>query len=189
MSGEIAGSDVWLTALEAAGETYRARSGRRGGTSAMRLMLRFLGLLFAAGTILFVVGVAAAAGLLWHYSQSLPGLFPVAGLRARGDDAGARFRRLAARRICARAPALYSDPGGAQARHQRLHRGGRQELLRARRHRLLRHRARRGALRAAIRQRAAGRRAPPPSPSRSPRTSCSPTSCRSRARSRKRCWR
>ena len=38
----------------------------------MRLMLRFLGLLFAAGTILFVVGVAAAAGLLWHYSQSLP---------------------------------------------------------------------------------------------------------------------
>src|SRR6187401_1201263 len=38
----------------------------------MRLMLRFLGLLFAAGTILFVVGVAAAAGLLWHYSKSLP---------------------------------------------------------------------------------------------------------------------
>src|SRR4029077_3402650 len=38
----------------------------------MRLMLRFLGLLFAAGTILFVVAVAAVAGLLWHYSQSLP---------------------------------------------------------------------------------------------------------------------
>src|SRR4249920_472897 len=38
----------------------------------MKLVLRFLGLLFAAGTILFVVGVAAAAGLLWHYSQSLP---------------------------------------------------------------------------------------------------------------------
>ncbi len=38
----------------------------------MRLMLRFLGLLFAAGTIVFVVGVAAAAGLLWHYSKSLP---------------------------------------------------------------------------------------------------------------------
>jgi penicillin-binding protein 1A len=35
-------------------------------------MLRFFGLLFAAGTILFVVGVAAAAGLLWHYSKSLP---------------------------------------------------------------------------------------------------------------------
>jgi penicillin-binding protein 1A len=38
----------------------------------MRLMLRFLGLLFAAGTIIFVVAVAAAAGLLWHYSKSLP---------------------------------------------------------------------------------------------------------------------
>jgi penicillin-binding protein 1A len=35
-------------------------------------MLRFLGFLFAAGTILFVVGVAAAAGLLWHFSQDLP---------------------------------------------------------------------------------------------------------------------
>ena len=38
----------------------------------MKLLLRFLGLLFAAGTILFVVGVAATAGLLWHYSQDLP---------------------------------------------------------------------------------------------------------------------
>src|SRR5499425_1760169 len=38
----------------------------------MRLLLRFLGLLFAAGTIIFIVAVAAAAGLLWHYSQSLP---------------------------------------------------------------------------------------------------------------------
>jgi penicillin-binding protein 1A len=38
----------------------------------MKLMLRFFGLLFAAGTIIFVVAVAAAAGLLWHYSQSLP---------------------------------------------------------------------------------------------------------------------
>src|SRR5215831_4372345 len=38
----------------------------------MRLLLRFLGFLFAAGTILFVVGVAAAAGLLWHYSKDLP---------------------------------------------------------------------------------------------------------------------
>src|SRR3974390_103994 len=38
----------------------------------MKLMLRFLGFLFAAGTILFVVGVCAAAGLLWHYSKDLP---------------------------------------------------------------------------------------------------------------------
>jgi penicillin-binding protein 1A len=38
----------------------------------MKFMLRFLGLMFAAGTILFVVGVAATAGLLWHYSKDLP---------------------------------------------------------------------------------------------------------------------
>src|SRR3954470_2816607 len=38
----------------------------------MRLLLRFIGLLFAGGTILFVVGVTAAAGLLWHYSRELP---------------------------------------------------------------------------------------------------------------------
>src|SRR5205807_8473447 len=45
---------------------------RGRGPSGMRLFLRFLGLLFAAGTIIFIVAVAAAAGLLWHYSQSLP---------------------------------------------------------------------------------------------------------------------
>jgi penicillin-binding protein 1A len=38
----------------------------------MKLMLRFLGFLFAAGTILFVVGVGAAAGLFWHFSKDLP---------------------------------------------------------------------------------------------------------------------
>src|SRR5947199_7894446 len=38
----------------------------------MRFLVRFLGFLFAAGTILFVVGVAAAAGLLWHFSKDLP---------------------------------------------------------------------------------------------------------------------
>jgi penicillin-binding protein 1A len=38
----------------------------------MKLILRFFGFLFTAGTILFVVGVAATAGLLWHYSKDLP---------------------------------------------------------------------------------------------------------------------
>src|ERR1700689_4416395 len=38
----------------------------------MKLLLRFLGFLFAAGTILFIAGVAAVAGLLWHYSKDLP---------------------------------------------------------------------------------------------------------------------
>ncbi len=38
----------------------------------MKFILRFLGFLFAAGTILFVVGVAGVAGLLWHFSKDLP---------------------------------------------------------------------------------------------------------------------
>ena len=38
----------------------------------MKLLLRFLGFLFAAGTILFIAGIAATAGLLWHYSKDLP---------------------------------------------------------------------------------------------------------------------
>src|SRR6202021_1361749 len=38
----------------------------------MRLLVRFLGFLFAAGTVLFLVGVAAVAGLFWHYSKDLP---------------------------------------------------------------------------------------------------------------------
>src|ERR1051326_3827542 len=38
----------------------------------MRLLIRFIGLLFAAGTTVFLVAVAGVAGLLWHYSQDLP---------------------------------------------------------------------------------------------------------------------
>src|SRR6201982_2217733 len=38
----------------------------------MRVGLRLLGFLFTAGTILFLVGVSAVAGLLWHYSKELP---------------------------------------------------------------------------------------------------------------------
>ncbi len=38
----------------------------------MRGLLRFFGFLFAAGTILFVVGVAGVAGVLWHFSKDLP---------------------------------------------------------------------------------------------------------------------
>ncbi|HZS65289.1 MAG TPA: penicillin-binding protein 1A [Xanthobacteraceae bacterium] len=38
----------------------------------MKLVLRFFGLLFTVGTILFLVGVAAAAALMWHFSQDLP---------------------------------------------------------------------------------------------------------------------
>jgi penicillin-binding protein 1A len=38
----------------------------------MRFLVRFVGFLFAVGTVVFLVGVAAAAGLIWHYSKDLP---------------------------------------------------------------------------------------------------------------------
>ncbi len=38
----------------------------------MRLLVRFLGFLFATGTVLFLVGVAGVAGMIWHYSKDLP---------------------------------------------------------------------------------------------------------------------
>src|SRR6201991_783041 len=38
----------------------------------MKLLLRFFGFLFAAGTILFLVGIAGVAGMMWHYSKDLP---------------------------------------------------------------------------------------------------------------------
>ncbi len=38
----------------------------------MRFLVRFMGFLFAAGTVVFLVGVAAMAGLIWHYSRDLP---------------------------------------------------------------------------------------------------------------------
>src|SRR6188508_1804777 len=49
-------------------------AGRRaiGGRHAMRLLFRFLGFLFAFGTIVFLVGIGAAAGLVWHFSKDLP---------------------------------------------------------------------------------------------------------------------
>jgi penicillin-binding protein 1A len=38
----------------------------------MKILLRFFGFLFAAGTILFIVAIAGVAGLLWHFSKDLP---------------------------------------------------------------------------------------------------------------------
>src|SRR6195256_1309997 len=38
----------------------------------MRFLVRFMGFLFAAGTVVFLVGVAATAGLIWHFSKDLP---------------------------------------------------------------------------------------------------------------------
>jgi penicillin-binding protein 1A len=38
----------------------------------MKLFFRFLGWIFAGGTIVFCAAAAAIAGLLWHYSRELP---------------------------------------------------------------------------------------------------------------------
>src|SRR5213592_4523503 len=38
----------------------------------MRLLVRFLGFLFAAGTVVFLVGVAGVSGAIWHFSKDLP---------------------------------------------------------------------------------------------------------------------
>jgi penicillin-binding protein 1A len=38
----------------------------------MKILLRFLGFLFAAGTIVFIAAIAGVAGLLWHFSKDLP---------------------------------------------------------------------------------------------------------------------
>jgi penicillin-binding protein 1A len=38
----------------------------------MKLLLRFFGWIFAVGTVVFLVGIAGAAGLLWHFSKDLP---------------------------------------------------------------------------------------------------------------------
>src|SRR5277367_5378303 len=38
----------------------------------MKFLLRFLGFLFTAGTILFLVGIGAVASVLWYFSNDLP---------------------------------------------------------------------------------------------------------------------
>src|SRR5437870_8587565 len=38
----------------------------------MRLLIRFFGWIFALGTVLFLVGIAGAAGMFWHFSKDLP---------------------------------------------------------------------------------------------------------------------
>src|SRR6516162_2198484 len=43
-----------------------------GAGQRMKLFFRFLGWVFAGGTIVFCAGATAVAGLLWHFSKELP---------------------------------------------------------------------------------------------------------------------
>src|SRR5436853_2301487 len=38
----------------------------------MKRVIRFRGWIFAGGTVVFLAGATAAAGLLWHFSRELP---------------------------------------------------------------------------------------------------------------------
>src|SRR5689334_16777336 len=48
------------------------RPGQRRAEHRMRLILRFFGILFSAGAVLFVVGAAAGGYGYWKFSQDLP---------------------------------------------------------------------------------------------------------------------
>lgn len=45
---------------------------RMRGRAGMRLFLRFMGFMFALGTIVFVVAGAGASYFIWKFSQDLP---------------------------------------------------------------------------------------------------------------------
>ena len=154
----------------------------------MRLMLRFFGLLFAAGTIVFVVGIAAAAGLLWHYSKSLPDYSqlqdyePAVMTRVHASDGSLLAEYARERRLYIPIQAVPKGVINAfiAAEDKNFYEHGGIDFSGI---------ARARCSTCSNTAAAAARRAPPPSPSRWRRTCCSPTRCRSRARSRKRCWR
>jgi penicillin-binding protein 1A len=45
---------------------------RPGVQPSMRLLFRFFGFLFAVGTLVFIVGIGAISGLIYHFSEDLP---------------------------------------------------------------------------------------------------------------------
>ena len=106
-------------------------------------LLGLLGFGFASGVVMFVA--AAGGGRLLR----VEGLARSARLReprqvrAAGDDAHPCARRQPDGRVRARAAHLRADQRDAEAGHRRLPVGGGQALLRARRSRFHRHRARR----------------------------------------------
>ena len=166
------GNDDVQRWVEGRPERGAPRAAVRGnGTSAMKLLLRFCGFLFAAGTIVFLVGVGAAAGLIWHFSKDLPDYSqlqdyePPVMTRVHAADGSlvaeyAEERRLympiqAVPKMVINAFLAAEDKNFYE--HSGLDFGG---IIRA------------GMLYVQnLRHPAAGRRAPRPSPSRSPRTS------------------
>jgi len=80
----------------------------------MRFLVRFMGFLFAAGTVVFLVGVAATAGMIWHYSKDLPDYSQLQDYEPPVMDPCPRLRWRAARRILQGAPAVSADPGGCR---------------------------------------------------------------------------
>ena len=112
----------------------------------MRLLVRFLGFLFAAGTVVFLVGVAAVAGLIWHYSKDLPDYSqlqdyePPVMTRVHAADGALLGEYSKERRLYLPIQAV------PKLVIKCVPRGRGQEFLRTWRYRLLRHGARGGAL-------------------------------------------
>ena len=138
----------------------------------MRLLVRFLGFLFAAGTIVFLVGVAAAAGLIWHFSKDLPDYSqlqdyePPVMTRVHASDGALLGEYSKERRLylpIQAVPKLVINAFLAAEDKNFYEHGGIDFTGMARAAR---------ALCAELSAPTAGRRAPPPSPSRSRRTSC-----------------
>ena len=118
----------------------------------MRLLFRFFGFLFALGTLVFIVGVGAISGLIYHYNKDLPDYSqlqdyePPVMTRVHAADGELLAEYAKQRRLYL---PIQADP---QARPQRLHLGRGQELLRASRARFRRHLPRRHGLCAERRQ-------------------------------------
>ena len=138
----------------------------------MRLLLRFMGLLFTGGTIVFLVGVAAVAGLLWHFSKDLPDYSqlqdyePAVMTRVHAADGSLLAEYAHERRLylpIQAMPKLVTNAFvAAEDKNFYEHNGIDFQGI-----------ARAGSVSTCRTTAAAAvRRAPPPSPSRSPRTSC-----------------
>ena len=137
----------------------------------MRLLLRFCGFVFAVGTIVFLVGVGAAAGLLWHFSKDLPDYSqlqdyePPVMTRVHASDGSLVAEYATQRRLYIPIQAVPKMVINAflAAEDKNFYEHNGLDFQR--------HHARRRSLSRRPTARAAVRRAPRPSPSRSPRTS------------------